>query len=173
MSDDDRTLLPELLPDPSEVMRVGTPRERARARLETLMARASAAGAGVVMTGCTGFGVVDPLPMDSGFIEGCFEEPSVGGLARTTPEEDVEVVFTPGDPSTYDLVAVLVTANASEVSRVGGADEMVLVLTPTDPALPIIIEAEVACERMSGERTSFTFSIDPGALTSDWSVIGS
>ncbi|TNE90982.1 MAG: hypothetical protein EP330_06860 [Deltaproteobacteria bacterium] len=171
MSESDRTLLPEILPDPSAASPDGNPRERTRARLQTLLARASAAGAGVVMTGCTGFGVVDPLPMDSGFIEGCFEQDGVAGLARLTTDSNIEVVLNPEDPSNFDFVSVTLVSGATEVSRTLNADEAVLVLTPASADGEVLLEIVLRCEQDMADGAPLQVRLVASGLTTEWSVV--
>jgi hypothetical protein len=62
MSDDSKTVLPEVLPAPTTRDDAMSPRARARRRLESLAKKAALAGAAGTLSACLGYGVVDEVP---------------------------------------------------------------------------------------------------------------
>jgi hypothetical protein len=157
---DRKTLLPELLPQPSP-LGSQSPRERVAARARSMLDRLSGlkttAGAALLAAHCGGYGVVDPLPpppVQCTTIADPFTHVTVSGIAVAGDGGPSSAVIFVDSPSTvgYQVTAVRVTAGGTLVlvqdasqGGAGGGTHVQITIRPDGSGGPIEFEIDLGC----------------------------
>lgn len=152
----DKTVMPEVLPDPelAKSLLDGGPRVRTQNHLRRLATIAALAAGGVGLAGCVGYGVVDPMPEPA-----CSNATAADYTAETAIVDAVwqagAVVsnVAVGGADSGQVLSILGASAANATVQVAGGSDgaATLTITPAAEADSVDVVVRVQCSDSGGE----------------------